>query len=71
MTAWKRRVRAADFLLRLESKRIETWRDLWTAPFYAWLRRSLLRREPAWDVAQRKLDALLERRDRIARRFGR
>jgi hypothetical protein len=40
------------------------------APAYAWLRRGVLGKEDAWSVAQRKLDVLTMRRDRISRRYG-
>lgn len=71
MKTWKQTVRCADSQLRLKSKLIENWLGLWTSPFYAWVRRGVMGREDASDVAGRKLDSLLKRRDRIARRYGR
>lgn len=68
---WTRTVRGAHMRLRLQAERIKTWRGLWMTPAYAWFRRCVLRKEDAWNVAERKLDALTMRRDRIARRYGR
>ncbi|VWC82070.1 hypothetical protein BLA39750_01276 [Burkholderia lata] len=68
---WLEKVRGANLRLQQEAKRIEAWRGFWMAPFYAWLRRSVLHKEDAWSVAERKLNTLLMRHDRIARRYGR
>lgn len=68
--AWARTVRGAHMRLRLRSERIKTWRGLWMSPAYAWFGRNVLHREDAWSVAERELDALMIRRDRIARRYG-
>lgn len=67
---WVRTVRGAHVRLRLQSERIKTWRGLWMSPAYAWIRRHVLHKEDAWTVSQRKLDVLMMRRDRIARRYG-
>ncbi|WP_157128670.1 hypothetical protein [Cupriavidus sp. USMAA2-4] len=67
---WKHTVRGAHMRLRLQAERIKTWRGLWMTPAYAFFRRRVLRKEDAWSVAQPKLDALMMRRDRIARRYG-
>jgi hypothetical protein len=67
---WKRTVRGAHMRLRLKAERIKTWRGLWMTPAYALFRRCVLRKQDAWSVAQPKLDALMTRRDRIARRYG-
>ena len=68
--SWTRLVRGAHQRLRLQAARIETWRGFWMSPAYAWIRRNVLHKEDAWTVAEPKLDALMERRDRIARRYG-
>lgn len=67
---WAQTVRGAHMRLRLQSEHIKSWRSLWMSPAYAWFRRCVLHKEDAWSVAERKLDALMMRRDRIARRYG-
>ena len=69
-TTWKRTVHGAHMSLRIQAERIKTWRSFWMNPAYAWIRRHVIQKEDAWAVAERKLDALLQRRDRIARRYG-
>ncbi|WP_157656023.1 hypothetical protein [Burkholderia ubonensis] len=66
---WRQTIRGADFRLVRKINDIEGWRSLWMTPFYAWLRRSVLHKEEAWIVAERKLEALRMRRDRIVRRY--
>lgn len=66
---WKRTVRGAHMRVRFKSDRVKAWRGLWMSPAYALLRHAL-RKEDAWSVAQRKLNALDMRRHRIALGYG-